>query len=219
MLTLHFGGRLLGGLAALEISRQAEGEAMLERWQARIEVSGATPASAERGATLLEGALAGQGSLEVREGANVLRRLPLAACADGPALERLLLNAGDDANAHPQRIFRLQFLARLGTSTDSATPAPAAQETIITLTTRRIVDLPLLAPGAPPWRQETGAPLQEIVQEGQAGHDAPLPPPLLPQALVEQRVERHAGTDLPGLRWRYVMRPLFFVFPQGESRP
>lgn len=219
MLTLHFGGRLLGDLAALEVSRQAEGLAVLERWQARIELSGATPASAERAAALLEGALVGEGNLEVREGSNVLRRLPLAACTAGPALERLRLNTGDDASAHPQRLFSLQFLARLGAPAESELAAHTAQETIITLTTRRIVDLPLLAPGAPPWRQETGAPAQEIIQEGYAGPEASLPPPLIPQALVEQRVERNAGSTQPGLRWRYVMRPLFFVFPQGESRP
>ncbi len=91
----------------------------------------------------------------------------------------------------------------------------ASVETLSFMTTRRVVDHPLLAAGAPAYRQEIGAAQTEIIQQGRAtgdGRHAAPPPPRYFADLVERAVRYsvpHPG--LPADRrwvtaWRYVSR-------------
>lgn len=91
----------------------------------------------------------------------------------------------------------------------------ALTETLSFTTTRRVVDHPLLAAGAPAYRQVIGGPQTEIIQQGSAhgeqSHPSP-PPPHYAADLIERQV--HYSVPSPNqppeqrwqTRWRYVSR-------------
>lgn len=207
MLTLHFAGHALGLLSALTVTQ----DAATVRWRATLEFSAATQALAQHAVAALEAQLAGEGALEVREGEVPLRVLSPAQCASGPRLSRRSIIESDDALAHPVRTVNLEFEATLQTAAPEAARVERT-ESISTTTRRRIIELPLLAPNAPAWRQEIGAPMFEVLQEGEAkGADYPLPqPPLFLADVFERRVVYAREGDCV-TRWRYLMRPAAYV--------
>jgi hypothetical protein len=88
-------------------------------------------------------------------------------------------------------------------------------ESLAFTTSRRVVDHPLLAPGAPAYRQQIGGPQTEIAQQGRAvgdGRHASPPPARYAADLVERRVRYSVPhPNLPSDRrwvtaWRYVSR-------------
>ena len=90
-----------------------------------------------------------------------------------------------------------------------------SDEAISYNTVRRVIDHPLLASGAPAYRQEIGAPYTEIVQEGSAvgdGRHAAPSTPRYPADLIERRVQySYPAAELPPerryvTRWRYLFR-------------
>ncbi len=93
--------------------------------------------------------------------------------------------------------------------------AVASSESLTFITTRRVIDHPLLDGQRPAYRQHVGAPQTEVVQEGSAvgnGRHASPPPPRFSTDVVERKVQYsvpHPGLS-PDRRWlttwRYVMR-------------
>lgn len=91
----------------------------------------------------------------------------------------------------------------------------ARTETLSFVTSRRVIDHALLGPGLPAWRQQVGAAVTEITQEGSAvgetRHPAP-PAPLYAADVIERRVEySFPDPALPAdrrfvTRWRILMR-------------
>lgn len=91
----------------------------------------------------------------------------------------------------------------------------ALTETLAFTTTRRLVDHPLLAPGAPAWRQEIGAAQTRIIQQGSAVGDGSHVSPPAPRYLADL-LERHVDYSVPHpwlplhtrwvTSWRYVSR-------------
>ncbi len=207
MLTLYFAGKALGELSALHVSH----DAATVRWRATLELSAATQALVQQAVGALENKLGGEGALEVREGSVQLRVLSPGMCAGGPRLARRSVIESDDARAHPVRTVNLEFEATLQAAATEAAPV-SRTESISTTTRRRIVELPVLAPNVPAWRQEIGAPMFEVIQEGEAsGADYPPPsPPLYPAELFERSVKFSTASDRV-TRWRYVMRPSTYV--------
>jgi hypothetical protein len=207
MLTLCFAGSALGELSALNVSQ----DAATVRWRATLELSAATQALAQQAVAALENRLGGEGALEVREGNVQLRVLSPGQCASGPRLLRRSIIESDDALAHPVRTVNLEFEATLKAAATEAAPVERT-ESISTTTRRRIIELPVLAPHAPAWRQEIGAPMFEVLQEGEAkGGDYPLPqPPLFLADVFERRVVYAREGDCV-TRWRYLMRPATYV--------
>lgn len=68
----------------------------------------------------------------------------------------------------------------------------AFTETLAFTTTRRVIDHPLLAHGAPAYRQQVGAPQTQIVQQGSAigdGRHPSPPPPRYVADLLERQVK------------------------------
>lgn len=207
MLTLYFAGNALGELSALNVSQ----DAATVRWRATLEISAATQALVQQAVSALEAKLASEGALEVREGDMQLRVLSPGQCASGPKLARRSVIENDDALAHPVRTVNLEFEAALQNAAPEAAPV-SRTESISTTTKRRIVELPVLAPNVPAWRQEIGAPMFEVIQEGEAsGADYPPPsPPLYPAELFERSVKFSTQSDYV-TRWHYVMRPSTYV--------
>jgi hypothetical protein len=91
----------------------------------------------------------------------------------------------------------------------------ARAETLSFVTTRRVIDHALLGPGLAAWRQQVGAAITEITQEGSAvgetAHPSP-PAPLYPADVIERRVE-YSFPDAAApadrrfvTRWRIRMR-------------
>lgn len=72
----------------------------------------------------------------------------------------------------------------------------ALAETLAFTTSRRVVDHPLLAAGAPAWRQEIGAAQTRIVQQGSAIGDGRHASPPAPRYLADL-VERHVNYSVP----------------------
>ena len=207
MLTLYFAGQALGQISALHVSQ----DAAMVRWRATLELSGATQALVQQAVSALESRLGGEGALEVREGSVQLRVLSPGACASGPRLARRGVIESDDALAHPVRTVTLEFEATLQSLASEAAPV-SRTESIASTTRRRIVELPVLAPNVPAWRQEIGAPIFEVIQEGEAsGADYPLPQPPLYLAEVFERRVIYAREGRCITRWRYVMRPSTYV--------
>jgi len=207
MLTLFFAGQALGQISALHVSQ----DAATIRWRATLELSGATQALVLQAVSALESRLGGEGALEVREGALMLRVLSPGQCASGPKLARRSVIESDDALAHPVRTVNLEFEATLQAAAPEAAPV-SRTESISTTTRRRIIELPVLAPNVPAWRQEIGAPIFEVIQEGEAGGaDYPLPQPPLYLAEVFERRVIYAREAQCITRWRYVMRPSTYV--------
>ncbi len=225
MFTLNFAGRELGTLSALQVTQEASAEKETVRWQATLEICAATPELVQQAVLTLESRLSGTGSLELRHGQNILRSLQASACSQGPKLSRRSSSDGDDSEAHPMRIVSLEFDATLHTEMQ-ADPGQVARssESLSSCIRRRIVDLPLLAPGAPPWRQEIGAPVFEITQEGEAAGSNQHPPaarPLVPADVIERRVSYLSSAAAHGFvtRWRYVISPLTFMNVKPPSLP
>jgi hypothetical protein len=207
MLTLYFAGNALGELSALNVSQ----DAATIHWRATLELSASTQALVQQAVAALEAKLAGVGALEVREGSMQLRVLSPGQCAIGPRLARRSVIEDDDALAHPVRTVNLDFEATLQAPSSEALTV-SRSESISTTTKRRIVELPVLAPNVPAWRQEIGAPMFEVIQEGEAsGADYPSPqPPLYSAELFERSVKFSTASDHV-TRWRYVMRPSTYV--------
>ena len=207
MHTLYFAGNALGELSALHVSQ----DAATVRWRATLELSAATQTLVQQAVSARESKLGGEGVLELREGALALRVLSPGQCASGPKLARRSVIESDDALAHPVRTVNLEFEATLQALASEAAPV-SRTESIATTTKRRIVELPVLAPNVPAWRQEIGAPMFEVIQEGEAGGaDYPLPQPPLYLADVFERRVVYARESQCLTRWRYVMRPSTYV--------
>jgi hypothetical protein len=207
MLTLYFAGNALGELSALNVSQDAS----TARWRATLELSAASQLDVQQAVAALEGKLAGEGALEVREDAVQLRVLSPGMCASGPRLARRNAVESDDALAHPVRTVSLEFEATLQMTIAEATPA-SRNESISTTMKRHIVELPVLAPNIPAWRQEIGAPSFEVLQEGEArGADYPAPQPPLYATEVFERTVRFTREAECVTRWRYVMHPSTYV--------
>jgi hypothetical protein len=211
MLTIHFAGRELGERAALSTSQEGE----VARWRATLEFSAETQELVAQAVSALEAKLSGEGTLEVRHGSTALRTLSAQNCAQGPWLARRQFAEGDDAEAHPLRSVTLDFEALLAVAPAVEPPAvaPRLSESVSTSVKRHVVDLPLLAPNSPPWRQEIGGPAFEVLQEGEAAAadyvDAHAP--AFPFDVIERRVSYVRESGLCVTRWRYLMRPLAFA--------
>ncbi|MBK8208005.1 MAG: hypothetical protein IPK87_14610 [Planctomycetes bacterium] len=72
----------------------------------------------------------------------------------------------------------------------------ALAETLAFTTSRRVVDHPLLAAGAPAWRQEIGAAQTRIIQQGSAIGDGRHASPPAPRYLADL-LERHVDYSVP----------------------
>ncbi len=101
-------------------------------------------------------------------------------------------------------------------------------ESLSFTTTRKLIDHPLLAAGAPAYRQEIGAAQTEVVQQGRASGDArhvAPPPPRYAADLVARSVQYSVPHPaLPADRrwvttWRYVSRSRGALLPQLPESP
>ncbi len=110
---------------------------------------------------------------------------------------------------------RVDFVFTEALSIDEDPTLHSLVEGLTFVTTRRVVDHPVLAEGAPACRQIIGRPFTEITQHGEAiGIDthATPPAPRWPSDLIERRVEYSLPlTHLPSdrrwvTRWRYQFR-------------
>ena len=113
MLTLSFGDNSLGAVQSLEVERKADVAGALERWRAVIEIGGATAVLAEETARTLETQLAGTAALKILSDGVETRVLAVAACRQGPALERVEVLTRDPAAAHERRRVSVTFVATL----------------------------------------------------------------------------------------------------------
>lgn len=117
--------------------------------------------------------------------------------------------------AHNEQLRRVDFEFHELLSQPLHAGLLARAETLSFVTTRRVIDHALLGPGLPAWRQQVGAAVTEITQEGRAAgetsHPAP-PAPLYPADVIERRVSySFPDAALPADRrfvthWRILMR-------------
>ncbi|MCC7509193.1 MAG: hypothetical protein IT464_07440 [Planctomycetes bacterium] len=104
----------------------------------------------------------------------------------------------------------------------------ALTETLAFTTSRRVVDHPLLAAGAPAWRQEIGAAQTRIVQQGSAIGDGRHASPPAPRYLADL-LERHVDYSVPHpwlppqkrwlTSWRYESRTRGAVLHKVPETP
>lgn len=117
--------------------------------------------------------------------------------------------------AHNEQLRRVDFEFHELLSQPLHAGLLARTETLSFVTTRRVIDHALLGPGLPAWRQQVGAAVTEITQEGSAAGETshPAPPnPLYPADVTERRVSySFPDAALPADRrfvthWRILMR-------------
>lgn len=200
MLTLMFDGQVLGGAEHLQWQRQSAGGGATETWRATLDLHAATPAALEAAVAALRALAGRQADLAATAGGATVRRLEVAECRHGPALEAVHEHDPAPGAAHNRRRVVLAFAATLQDA-DSAVQLHSRALEVVT------------EAGAPMRVRATGRGVLRRGEDPAAHEDALLP--AIPGGYRRVKTAVTRDTQEPALAYETEDERVFMPLPAG----